>query len=100
MARVGLLEDEARSNGINVDVRYTDTSGWYSNYRIGAPTAAAKIIIDKSNDTIIGAHMLGPEYGELINCLGLAMKLGLTTRQLKSMTTTYPSVGSDLGSML
>jgi glutathione reductase (NADPH) len=100
MARVGLLEDEARSNGINVDVRYTDTSGWYSNYRIGAPTAAAKIIIDKSNDTIIGAHMLGPEYGELINFLGLAMKLGLTTRQLKSMTTTYPSVGSDLGSML
>jgi glutathione reductase (NADPH) len=44
--------------------------------------------------------MLGPEYGELINFLGLAMKLGLTTRQLKTMTTTYPSVGSDLGSML
>jgi glutathione reductase (NADPH) len=100
LARVGLLEDDARSNGINVDVRYTDTSGWYSNYRIGEPTAAAKILIDKSNDTIIGAHMLGPEYGELINFLGLAIKLGLTTRQLKSMTTTYPSVGSDLGSML
>jgi glutathione reductase (NADPH) len=100
LARVGLLEDEARSKGINVDVRYTDTSGWYSNYRIGEPTAAAKILIDTSNDTIIGAHMLGPEYGELINFLGLAMKLGLTTRQLKSMTTTYPSVGSDLGSML
>lgn len=100
LARVGLLEDEARSNGINVDVRYTDTSGWYSNYRIGEPTAAAKILIDKTNDTIIGAHMLGSEYGELINFLGLAMKLGLTTRQLKSMTTTYPSVGSDLGSML
>lgn len=100
LARVGLLEDEARSNGINLDVRYSDTSGWYSNYRIGEPTAAAKILIDKSNDTIIGAHMLGPEYGELINFLGLAMKLGLTTRQLKSMTPTYPSVGSDLGSML
>jgi glutathione reductase (NADPH) len=83
-----------------VDVRYSETSGWYSNYRIGETTAATKILIDKSNDTIIGAHMLGPEYGELINFLGLAMKLGLTTRQLKSMTTTYPSVGSDLGSML
>ena len=100
LARVGLLEDDARSNGINVDVRYSDTSGWYSNYRVGEPTAAAKILIDKSNDTIIGAHMLGPDYGELINFLGLAMKLGLTTRQLKSMTTTYPSVGADLGSML
>ena len=100
LARVGLLEDEARSNGIDVDVRYRDTSGWYSNYRIGETTAAAKILIDSTTDTIVGAHMLGPDYAELINFLALAMKLGLTTRQLKSMTTTYPSVGSDLGSML
>lgn len=83
-----------------MDVRYSDTSGWYSNYRICEPTAAARILIDKSADTIIGAHMLGPGYGELINFIALAIKLGLTTRQLQSMTTTYPSVGSDLGSML
>ena len=100
LARVGLLEDEARSNGIDVDVRYRDTSGWYSNYRIGETTAAAKILIDSTTDTIVGAHMLGPDYAELINFLALAMKLGLTTRQLKSMTTTYPSTGSDLGSIL
>jgi len=100
LARVGFLEDEARSNGIDVDVRYSDTSGWYSNYRIGETTAAAKILVDNTTDTIVGAHMLGPDYGELINIVALAMKLGLTTRQLKSMTATYPSVGSDLGSML
>ena len=100
LARIGLLEDEARSNGIDVDVRYNDTSGWYSNYRIGETAAATKILVDNSTDTIVGAHMLGPDYGELINFLALSMKLGLTTRQLKSMTTTYPSVGSDLGSML
>ena len=100
LARVGLLEEEARSSGINLAVRYTDASGWYSNYRVGESTAAAKLLIDKSDDTIVGAHMLGPEYGEVINFLGLAMRLGLTTRQLKSMTATYPSVGSDLGSML
>ena len=86
--------------GIDVDVRYSDTSGWYSNYRIGETTAAAKILIDRSSDRIVGAHLLGPEYGELINILGLAIKLGLTTRQLKSMTAAYPTVGSDLGSML
>ena len=97
---VGLLEDEATAAGIDVDVRYNDTSGWYSNYRIGETTAATKILVDTSNDTIVGAHMLGPEYGELINVFSLAIKLGLTTRQLKSMTAAYPTVGSDLGSML
>jgi len=100
LARVGLLESEARAAGIDLAVRYSDTSGWYSNYRIGETTAAAKILIDKSNDQIVGAHLLGPEYGELINTLALAVKLGLTTRQLKSATAAYPTVGSDLGSML
>ncbi|GAB2453983.1 NAD(P)/FAD-dependent oxidoreductase [Nocardioides hungaricus] len=100
LARVGMLEQEARDQGIDVDVRYSDTSGWYSNYRIGETTAAAKILIDRSSDRIVGAHLLGPEYGELINFLALAMKLDLTTRQLKSMTAAYPTVGSDLGSIL
>ena len=62
--------------------------------------AATKILVDRSSDRIVGAHLLGPEYGELVNVLGLAMKLDLTTRQLKSMTAAYPTVGSDLGSML
>ncbi|MFC5382145.1 dihydrolipoyl dehydrogenase family protein [Aquipuribacter nitratireducens] len=100
LARVGMLESEAREHGIDLAVRYSDTSGWYSNYRIGETTAAAKILIDRSTDQVVGAHLLGPEYGELINTLGLAIKLGLTTRQLKSATAAYPTVGSDLGSML
>ena len=100
LARVGILEQEAKEQGIDVDVRYSDTSGWYSNYRIGETTAAAKILVDRTSDRIVGAHLLGPEYGELINLLALAMKLDLTTRQLKSMTAAYPTVGSDLGSML
>lgn len=100
LARVGMLEQEANDQGIEVDVRYSDTSGWYSNYRIGETTAAAKILIDRSSDRVVGAHLLGPEHGELINFLALAMKLDLTSRQLKSMTAAYPTVGSDLGSML
>ena len=100
LVRVGMLEAEAKDRGIDLAVRSSDTSGWYSNYRIGETTAAAKILIDRSNDQIVGAHLLGPEYGELANTFGLAIKLGLTTRQLKSATTAYPTVGSDLGSML
>lgn len=100
LARVGLLEHEAHERGLEVDVRFTDTSGWYSNYRIGETTAAVKILVDAGTDTIVGAHMLGPGYAELINFCGLAMKLGLTTRQLRSMTAAYPTIGSDLTSML
>lgn len=100
LVRVGLLEAEARASGLDVDVRFTDTSRWFSNYRIGETAGAVKILIDRATDTIIGAHMFGAEYAELINFCGLAMKLRLTTRQLKSMTAAYPTVGSDLGSLL
>jgi glutathione reductase (NADPH) len=100
LARVGMLEAEARDQGIDLAVRHSDTSGWYSNYRVGETTAAAKVLIDRSTDRVVGAHLLGPEYGELINTFGLAITLGLTTRQLKSTTAAYPTVGSDLGSML
>lgn len=100
LARVGLLEDEAREAGIDVVVRYSDTSDWYSNYRTGETTAAAKILIDRATDRIVGAHLLGPDYAELVNTFAMAIKLGLTTRQLKSAPSVYPSVGADLGSML
>ena len=100
LVRVGLLESQAREQGIDLAVRYSDTSGWFSNYRVGETTAAAKVLIDLSNDQIVGAHLLGPEYAELVNTFALAIKLGLTTRQLKSATAAYPTVGSDLGSML
>jgi glutathione reductase (NADPH) len=63
-------------------------------------SAAAKVLVDKSNGKILGAHLFGPDYGELINFFGLAIKLGLTANQLKSMTAVYPSVGSDLGSLI
>lgn len=101
LVRVGPLEADARDRyGDDLDVRYRDTSGCYANYRIGETTAATKLLVNTATDTIVGAHMLGPEYAEVINILALAKKLGLTTRQLKSMTPAYPTVGSDLGSML
>ena len=72
----------------------------YTEAAAAETTAAAKIIIDTDTDQILGAHLLGPGYSELINTFGIAIKLGLTTRQLKSTTATYPSLGSDLGSLL
>lgn len=82
LARVGMLEAEAKEAGYDVDVRFTDTGGWYSNYRIGEKFAAAKVLVDKLDGRILGAHLFGPEYGELINFFGLAMKLRLTAKQL------------------
>lgn len=100
LARVGMLESDVEEQGREARAEFTDTSGWFSNLRIGETCSAVKILIDADTDEILGAHMLGPEYAELINFLGLAIKLGLRAGDLKKMTAAYPTVGTDLGSML
>ena len=82
----------------DVEVSFTDASGWFSQKRIGETHAGAKIITGKDGK-ILGAHMFGPEYAELINVFSLAIKLGLTAAQVKSMPAAYPTGASDIGSM-
>jgi glutathione reductase (NADPH) len=100
LTRVGLLESEAKELDVDYRVKFTDTGGWYSNMRVGETCAAVKVIIDNQTDEIIGAHLFGPEYSELVNIFGLAIKFGLKTADLKKMVSAYPSVGSDLGSLI
>ncbi len=100
LTRVGLLESEATELGLDYRVKFTDTGGWYANLRVGEDCAAVKVLIDDQADQIIGAHLFGPEYAELVNIFALAIKLGLKTADLKKMVSAYPSVGSDLGSLI
>lgn len=100
LVRVGMLEEEARAAGLDLHVSFTDTSGWFSNRRIGESHAAAKVLIDKATGKLVGAHMFGPEYSEIINFFGLAMRTGLKASDLKKMVSAYPSVGSDLGALI
>ena len=100
LTRIGLLEQEAKNQGLDFHVKFTDTSGWYSNFRVGETCAGAKVLIDKKTQEIIGAHLLGPESAELINFFSLAMRLNIPATGLRKMVSAYPSVGSDLGSMV
>lgn len=97
---VGMTEAAAREAGHHIDVRFSDTGSWYSNYRVGEKAAAAKIIVDADDDRILGAHLFGPEYAEAVNVFSMAIALGLTAEQLRAMPASYPSVGSDVASML
>ncbi|WP_238367868.1 hypothetical protein [Mesobacterium pallidum] len=100
LVRVGLLESDARELGHEVEVNWTDASGWYSQKRTGETHAAAKFVYEAGTGRILGAHLFGPGYAELANIVGLAMRLDLTTKDLKRMVNAYPSTGSDLGSLL
>jgi glutathione reductase (NADPH) len=100
LTRVGLDEASAREQGLDVEVKGTDMSDWYSVERVGETHAAAKVLIERDTSRILGAHLLGPEASELINFFGLAMRTGLTATDLKKLVGAYPSAASDLGYLL
>ena len=100
VARVGLLEHEAREQGIEFDVKFQQTGGWYSSMRVGEPYSAYKVLVEKDTGRIVGAHVMGPGAEEQINLFAMAMGVGLSANQLKAVIFAYPSYASDLGSMV
>ena len=100
LATVGLTEAKAREQDLDVRVRTEDTSGWYSNRRVGEVCAMFKSIVERQSDRIVGMHLLGPKAAEVINLFALAIRQGVTTRDLKQQLYAYPTSGSDIPYML
>ncbi len=100
MARVGLLEDEARKEGIDFDVNFKETGSWYSSLRVGEKYSAYKVLVEKNTGKIVGAHVIGHGAEEQINLFTMAMHSEFTANQLKALIFAYPSYASDLGSMV
>jgi glutathione reductase (NADPH) len=100
VARVGILEEEARQQGIEFDVKFQETKNWYSSLRVREQHSACKVLVEKDTGKILGAHLTGPGAEEQINLFAMAMGVGMTANQLKGVIFAYPSYASDLSSML
>jgi glutathione reductase (NADPH) len=100
LASVGLSEEEARQQNLGFRVAQADISGWYSARRVQEDTAAFKVLIENGTDRVLGAHIIGPNAEETINLFGLAMRLGITARDLRRFVAAYPSEGANLAYML
>ena len=101
LATVGMLEEDAKEKGLDYTaVAKTDADGMYNAKRSGARAYGYKVIIDKRTDEILGAHLIGPQAGEQINVLALAIRAGLTAETLRAMPFAYPTWGSDVSGMM
>jgi glutathione reductase (NADPH) len=100
LSSVGLQEDEAAKKGLKFNVKYEDTSGWYSSRRIGLKYSAYKTLVEVDTGRILGAHLLGAHAEEVINIFALAIRTGLKAEDLKTMIYAYPTSASDIGYMV
>lgn len=100
MASAGMSEQEAKDSGINVEVNHQEMSGWYTYKRTNESYAAFKIITNKDNGLILGAHLISGEADELINHFAMAIRFKIPIKELKQMIFAYPTSASDIAHML
>jgi glutathione reductase (NADPH) len=73
---------------------------WYTAQRLHESVYGFKTLVEEDTDRILGAHLVGPHAEEVINLFGLAIRHGLTTKDLKTTIFAYPTGASDIGYML
>ncbi len=100
LTRVGLLEREAREQGLRYQVHHEDTSGWYSSRRVGLTHTGFKVLVEEGTGRILGAHLLEHHADEVINLFALVMRAGLPASALKEVPSAYPTSSSDVSYML
>ena len=95
-ASVGLTEEEARQR---TDRIRTGLFSFQANGRaltMNSPEGLVKIIAD-ADDRILGAHILGPSASDLIAELTLAIRCGLTARDVAETIHIHPTLSEAVG---
>jgi glutathione reductase (NADPH) len=100
LSAVGLTEHAAREQGRRIKVRTNDMLGWLSARTYAETVAWSKIIIDESDDSILGAHFVGHSGEELVNIFALAIAHRLTAQQIRDQIYAYPTFSSDIKNLL
>ena len=100
LASVGLSEQEAESQGIDVTATTSDMTGWFSGRSYAESVAWSKVLVDKSTDQIVGAHMVGHQGEDLIHLFAMAMKHGITASAMKETIFAFPTFASDVKNIM
>ena len=58
-----------------------------------------KLIVDAESDKVVGAHVLGPDAGEMAQVLAIPMKMGCTKADFDRTMALHPSAAEELVTM-
>jgi dihydrolipoamide dehydrogenase len=95
MATVGITEEQAAKSGLQIKIgRFPYAAGSRAN-AIDEKTGLVKVIADQEN-TILGAHIVGAEAGELLPLMTYAVTRKLKCDEFKDLVFAHPTLGENL----
>ena len=75
---VGLSEEQARADGHNVQVFESRFRPMKLTLTECQERTLMKLVVDADTDKVLGCHMVGPDAGEIVQGLAIALKAGAT----------------------
>jgi glutathione reductase (NADPH) len=58
-----------------------------------------KLIVDAASDRVLGCHIVGPEAAEIIQVVGIAVKMKATKADFDSTIALHPTSAEELVTM-
>eukprot|EP00240_Pyramimonas_obovata_P000499 CAMPEP_0118924054 /NCGR_PEP_ID=MMETSP1169-20130426/2354_1 /TAXON_ID=36882 /ORGANISM="Pyramimonas obovata, Strain CCMP722" /LENGTH=541 /DNA_ID=CAMNT_0006865135 /DNA_START=58 /DNA_END=1683 /DNA_ORIENTATION=+ len=99
VATVGLTEDEAKEKFGDIDV-YTSSFRPMRNTISGNEGKEfMKIIVDVASDKVVGCHVIGGDAAEMMQGVGIAVKMGATKAQFDACIGIHPTAAEELVTM-
>jgi glutathione reductase (NADPH) len=99
VATVGLTEAEARAQFSHVDVYKTNFRPIKATMSGSELRVLMKLIVDAATDRVVGCHIVGPEAAELIQVIGIAVKMKATKADFDATMALHPTAAEELVTM-
>jgi glutathione reductase (NADPH) len=99
LASVGLPEDRARERFGRVDVYKTAFRALKRTLGEDEERTFMKLVVDAASQRVVGAHMIGPDAGEIIQGIAIAVKLGATKAQFDATIGIHPTAAEEFVTM-
>lgn len=96
---VGLTESEAKKIYKEISVYKSEFTPMKLSLSNEKEKTLMKLIVDKLSDKVIGAHMIGPEAGEIIQGIGIALKAGATKTDFDQTIGIHPTTAEEFVTM-
>jgi glutathione reductase (NADPH) len=95
LATVGLAEEQARERFGAVDIYKATFRALKLTLTEKTERTFMKLVVDRASQKVVGAHMIGPDAGEIIQGIAIAVKLGATKAQFDATIGIHPTAAEE-----
>jgi glutathione reductase (NADPH) len=96
---IGFTETQAREQFRKVDVYKTTFRPMKATLSGRDTRSFMKLLVDGGTDRVVGCHIVGPDAGEMIQLVGIAVKMGATKADFDATMAVHPTAAEELVTM-